>query len=203
MKMRPIANWENVKAAGERRKLPAGGYLCRIMGAAEKTYSGSNGSYQKLEISIDIADGEYQGFYAEDYRNQTAEDKRWKGVLRLTVPTGDGTDQDEWAQRKLKAVVEAIEDSNADYHWDWDETKLKGKMVGCLFQNREWEFKGKTGWTAQAYAFISVDDLLEKKFTVPKDKPLNAGNAVVNFGGSVPASFNAPDLVITDDDLPF
>ena len=65
-----------------------------------------------LEISIDVAEGEFKDFYATDYRGQNQEDKKWRGVLRLYVPKDDGSDMDEWTKSKLKAATNAVEDSN-------------------------------------------------------------------------------------------
>ena len=68
-------------------------------------YNGTKGTFERLEISIDVAEGEFKDFYATDYRGQNQEDKKWRGVLRLYVPKDDGSDMDEWTKSKLKACL--------------------------------------------------------------------------------------------------
>ena len=50
--MKKPSNWNDVKAAGERVKLPAGGYEAKIINAKVLNYDGSNGSYERLEIAV-------------------------------------------------------------------------------------------------------------------------------------------------------
>lgn len=196
--MKKINNWENVKAATERVALPVGGYIVNIMGAKVASYDGNDGGkFEKLEISIDIAEGEFKDFYANDYRNQQSEDKKWKGVLRQYLPKEDGTEKDEWTKSSLKALIGAIEDSNPGYHWDWDETKLKGKKVGCIFRNEEWEYNDKSGFTARPFKFVSVEKIKTGNFRLPKDKLLNNSTATADT-----SSANGYKD-IPDDDLPF
>ena len=47
-------NWENVKAAAEREKLPVGAYICKILKAGVRTYESRDGSstFEKLEIVL-------------------------------------------------------------------------------------------------------------------------------------------------------
>ena len=58
-------NWENVKAAAEREKLPVGAYICKILKAGVRTYESRDGSstFEKLEIAFDIAEGDFTGHY--------------------------------------------------------------------------------------------------------------------------------------------
>lgn len=194
--MKRINNWENVKAATEKIALPVGGYVVEIKGAKVATYQGNDGGvFEKLEVSIDIAEGEFKDFYTNDYRGQQSEDKKWKGVLRVYLPKEDGTEKDEWTKSTLKGLIGAIEDSNPGYHWDWDETKLKGKKVGCVFRNEEWEYDGKTGFTARPFKFIAVEKIKTGSFRFPKDKLIKRDD----FVSASPASYKE----IPDDDLPF
>lgn len=194
--MNKIGNWENVKAATEYVALPAGGYAVEIKNAKVKRYESDNGSFERFEIALDIMDGEFKDYYANDYRSQTGEDKKWKGVLRLYLPKEDGSEKDEWTKSLFKATIEAIEDSNPGYHWDWDESKLRGKKVGCLFRLEEWEYKGKTGKKAQAFKFIDINRIKSGKFRIPKEKLLNNSEA----GTPTPA---ADFKDIPDEDIPF
>ena len=88
-------NWENVKAAAEREKLPVGAYICKILKAGVRTYESRDGSstFEKLEIAFDIAEGDFTGHYKKDFDAQRGEDKKWKGVLRQYLPKDDGTEK--------------------------------------------------------------------------------------------------------------
>ena len=192
--MNKCSNWENVKAATERVQLPKGGYIVKILDARQVDYDWGS----KLEVSIDITDGEFKDFYANDYRSQTQEDKKWKGVLRQYIPKDDGSEKDEWTKSSFKAMTDSIEDSNSGYHWDWNESHLKGKIVGCLFRLEEWEMNGREGWKTQPFKFVSMDIIKNAKFKVPVDKPLK--NKTVT---QTSASELGLQEVESDDDLPF
>jgi len=180
-----------VKASTERVQLPKGGYIVKILNAKQMDYDWGS----KLDVSVDITDGENKDFYANDYRSQTQEDKKWKGVLRQYIPKDDGSEKDEWTKSSFKAMTDSIEVSNPGYHWDWDEAHLKGKTVGCLFRLEEWSMNGRTGWKTQPFKFVPIDTIKSGKFKVPSDKPL--ANQTVSQSGQ---DF---EEIPSDDDLPF
>ena len=150
---------------------------------------------EKLEIAFDIDKGEYAGYYRRNLEAQQQEDKKWKGVLRIYVPKDDGSEKDLWTKRKFKAIIQAIEDSNPGYHWDWNESGLKGKIVGCIFQWKEWAYNGKSGWFANPYNFIDVAKVRSGEFKLPDDKPLPENQKLVS------PNISAADE--SEDDLPF
>ena len=197
--MKQFNDYKETQAITERQKIPAGAYICVIKNAEIKEYKGKYGHYENLEISVDVTEGEYKDYYANNYRSQQSEDKKWKGVLRLRVPSDDGSDNDAFYKRKFKTNILAVEDSNNGYRWDWDEKKLKDKKIGLLLQNKEWEFNDKTGWTAQPYGFIPVENVREGKFKIPKDKPLKKDESAPQTSSNTPADIEE----IGDDDLPF
>ena len=166
--MKPFNGFEAKKSGGSREKLPAGGYVAKILNAEEVNYDWGS----VLLISFDIVDGEYKDFFKTDYKNQDSEDKKWRGTYRLRIPKDDGTEQDGWTKRSFGNAIWAIEASNPGYHWDWNEATLKNKSVGVLYRNREWEMNGNTGWTTECCALTSVDDIRQNKFKMPKDKAL-------------------------------
>lgn len=197
--MKPFKNYENVQTFASRPALPEGGYVCKILNTEEKAYKSASGEYHKLEVSIDIIEGEHTGFYAADYRSQQNEDKKWKGVLRMSVPSDDGSELDERIKSAFKTNITAIEESNNGYHWDWNEAGLKGLVVGCLFQSQEWEFNNRTGWKSQPYGFIDAEKIRSGDFKVPKPRPLKNKSAASTPTG-VSSDF---EEVIADSDLPF
>ena len=191
--MKAFGGYEKVRALSEREQLPPDGYVCRIMGAREVTYQGREGAFSRLEISLDIAEGEHTGYYADDYKAQSGEDRRWRGVLRLYVPSDDGSERDEFSKRRFKGAMEAVEDSNPGYRWDWNEAGLKGKVVGCLFRREEWEWDGRTGWSTRPFKFLDAALVRERRFRVPEDRPLPGAAS----------SLSVSDLKESDEELPF
>ena len=195
--MKKLNNWNDVKAAGERVKLPAGGYEAKIINAKVVSYDGSNGSYERLEIAVDITAGEYKDYYKQDFDSNTRDDKKWRGVARFYVPTDDGSEKDEYTKSVLKSVTDALEDSNKGYHWDWDETSLKGLKVGILVRDKEYEVDGKHGFSPEIFRFTDINRIKEGKFTVPKQKLLKGSS------GTSAAASSGDDSAASDDDYPF
>lgn len=207
-------NWNEVKEFSDRQKLPLGAYVCKVKKAAVQ----ANEYGEQLCILFDIVEGEFSGFFNEEYKNNTYDNKKWKGVLRQFIPRDDGSEKDEWTKRSFKGMTAAFEKSNPGYVWNWDENSLAGKMVGILFRNEEWENdEGKTGWTVRPFRAISVDSVRSEDFTLPKDKPLKKNDSTYSAGGygsgySVPdysaLAYPAPasDFALLNDDdaqLPF
>lgn len=168
----------------ELPKLQPGGYVVKILNVkVEPTDWGS-----RLAIQFDIAEGEFKGFFDKLYKATPDEweNKKWKGSMRLIIPHNTG---DETKFKKslgyFKSQIQAFENSNANLHIDcerdWDENVLKGKLVGALFNEKEWEMNGNTGWFTQCKRFVPVNDIRSGNFTIPKreelkNKPSTASN---------------------------
>lgn len=161
-------NWNEVKEFTDRPKLPLGAYVCKV----KKAVVQNNGYGDQLCILFDIAEGEHKGFYAEEFKLNTQQDKKWKGVLRVWIPKDDGSEKDEWTKSAFKGVVTSFEKSNPGYQWNWDENSLAGKMIGVLFRDEEWEYNGKRGWAVRPFRAMSVDTVRNGEYTIPEEKPL-------------------------------
>ena len=197
--MRPFNNYDTTQTISARAQLPVGAYICQILKAEEKVYSSSKGEWHKLEVSFDISEGEHKDFYANDYRSQSGEDKKWKGVLRMNIPSDDGSEADNWAKRSFKTNILAIEESNNGYHWDWNEAQLKGKTVGIVFRSEEWEYNGKRGWRTAPFKMVPAADVKSGNVKIPDPKPLN-GKAASQASTAADLS----DFVeVASADLPF
>ena len=197
--MRPFSNYDTTQTISARAQLPVGAYICQILKAEEKVYSSSKGEWHKLEVSFDICEGEHKDFYANDYRSQSGEDKKWKGILRMNIPSDDGSEADNWAKRSFKTNILAIEESNNGYHWDWNEAQLKGKTVGIVFRSEEWEYNGKRGWRTAPFKMVPAADVKSGNIKIPDPKPLN-GKTVSQASTAVDLS----DFVeVASADLPF
>lgn len=196
--IRRPTNWNDVKEFSDRQKLPLGAYVCKVKKAAvQETEWG-----EQLCILFDIAEGEYSGFFNNEFNANTNPDKKWKGVLKQWLPKDNGTEKDEWTKSSLKGMITAFEKSNAGYRWDWNEASLTGRLIGILFRNEEWEYEGKSGWAVRPFRAISVDSVLEKTFTLPKDKPLKKESTTSSYANA-PATDSYGFTDITSDDIPF
>lgn len=192
----------------ELPKLQPGGYVVKILNVkVEPTDWGS-----RLAIQFDIAEGEFKGFFDKLYKATPDEweNKKWKGSMRLSIPHNTG---DETKFKKslgyFKSQIQAFENSNANLHIDcerdWDENVLKGKLVGALFNEKEWEMNGNTGWFTQCKRFVPVNDIRSGNFTIPKreelkNKPSTASN------DSFDPNANLSDFVeinVGNDTVPF
>ena len=179
------------KSSSPREILPAGGYVGKIMSAKVESFEWGD----VLVMAYDITEGEYAGFFQRDFANNTNEDKKWRGTLRMNIPTDSANQQNEWRKRAFNNLIACLEESNPGFHWDWDESKLKGKALGILVREREWEMGGNTGWTTEASGASSVDAIREGKFRIPKPRFLKAKTEA-----AAPA-FN--QQAADDSDLPF
>ena len=124
-------NWNEVQEFSDRQKLPLGAYVCKV----KQVRIQDNSFGSQLCMLFDISEGEYAGYFQKDYNGNTAQDKKWRGVLRVWVPNDDGSDKDEMTKRGFKGMVTAFEKSNPGYVWDWNENSLVNKQVGILFRN--------------------------------------------------------------------
>lgn len=159
-------SYEEAKAYAEAERLSAGGYVLKIEDV--KYEEGREGKSDVIIFRFDIAEGEYAGFFRKNFEENTQEDKKWKGTYRLYVPKDDGSEQDAWTMKRFKTVMNAFEDSNSGYHWDWDEMTLKGKLVGALFNDKEYCFKGRTGFFTNCHSLIAADRIRKGKFKIPE-----------------------------------
>lgn len=180
-------------------QLPRGGYVCKIIGAKVQ----ENEYGQSVKIAFDIAEGEYKDFYQKKYDANTNEDKKWSGTFLLNVPNDDGTQQDGWSKRRFRTFTDALEDSNPNYHFDWDETKFKGKLVGFIFNYREWQAPdGRLIRSANPAKTVSVDKIRKGNFKIPADKLLeNVSRGSGQTDDGTTGFINIPDGV--EKEVPF
>jgi hypothetical protein len=189
--------------AGELPKLEPGGYVLKILAVKiEKTQNGA-----KLALQFDIAEGEQKDFFKKLYDATPSEweSKKWKGSYRIKIPKHEG---DDTKYRKsvgfFKSQLEAFEKSNANLYInaesEWDEQVLKGKLVGGLFNEKEFDFKGKHGMFTQCKRLMSAEDIRNCNFSIPKPDMLNANATAAP--SNIPTDLS--DFVEIDSDtVPF
>ena len=181
------------KIMGDYEALPVGGYICEIKNA--EVIQNRNGG-ERMEIAIDIAEGDQRGYYTKQYKEDTREDKKWRGKYVLFLPRDDGSQEDGWAKNRFNNVIGCIEDANDGYHWDWDEKKLRGKKIALVFRREEYRKTdgSGTGWTVKPFKAISIGNCRDGKWGKYEDKLLS---------GSAPVSEPQFNEIIDDSELPF
>jgi len=200
--MKRLNGYEKAAAYSDSERLPVGGYVLKILDVKYQ----ENKWGDVILLSFDINEGEQKDFFARNYKNQTGEDKKWKGTYRLRVPKDDGSEEDEPRQRRFKTTMQHFEESNQGHHWNWDEQTLKGKLIGALFNNKEYDFNGRHGFFTSCHSLVTVEKIRSGKFEVPADTLLKkSGNQTSSdpYTVSIGDGFmNIPDNV-EDEGLPF
>lgn len=131
--MKVIENWSEVEAKGmeDFKALPIGAYECIIRKA--EVYKNPNSGKESFRVQVDIASGDYKGYFQQRYDNDTRSDKTWdNNSTRYLAFQGDNVSY-------FKGFITCVENSNPGYTWDWDETKLTGKKICGVYQYEEYE----------------------------------------------------------------
>lgn len=204
--MKKFNGYDDAKKAAQyagSAKLPAGAYVAKI--EAVKYESMTWGDV--ITVRFDIAEGEFKGFFAEQFKNNTSEDKKWKGTARISVPKDDGSEKDGWTKNAFARWTDAFEKSNKGYTWDWDESKWKGLMVGLVYRNAGNVIDGReVTYTEVAFA-CDVDTVRSGNAPEAKFKAKNGytGNGSASNGGSSSGSsegwMNVSDSA--EEEIPF
>lgn len=185
-------------------KLPAGGYVAKIK---EVRYEeGKDGNSDMIILAYDITEGEYKDFFKKQFDENTAEDKKWKGRTSIYVPKDDGSERDQWTQNAFARWVNALEDSNKDYFWDWDEKKWKGKMVGLIYGEVGAVIDGKPVEFTECRFPESVEKIRKGDFNIPNFKARKGYDEAYDKKADAERNadkgfMNIPDNI--DEDLPF
>lgn len=174
--MKPINNFDSVSAAGGFERPEAGGYVCQIRKAEDVP------KHEYLALEFEIVEGKFKGYAAE-----TAERA---GFWPLRCNRFYGSK----AVGFFKAFIEAVQNTNKGYVWNWDEKSLIGKGVGIVFRDEEYiDRNGQLRHSIAPYEFKTANEIREGDFTVPEPKRVTAA-----------ATSAAPAAYAEDDtELPF
>lgn len=201
--MEPIKDFDKVEAKGmdDFRGLPIGAYECVIMDA--RVNHNEQSGKDTFKVSVDIASGEFKDYFRKMYENDTRIDRKWNNnAVKYLSYTGDNV-------AYFKGFITTVENSNANYKWDWDETKLKGKKVCGVFQYEEYEKQdGTKDIKVRLNKFRSLDKMknIEVKNSVKKldnsyvdyEEYINSKNS-----SNEPFSDFGNTVEISSDSLPF
>lgn len=184
--MRVINDWDNVQENSSFENIRVGAYAIRILrveDVADKEY---------LKIEFDIAEGEYKGYFkklAEQFPEQA-----WRGVCYRSYKST--------ATSFFKAFITAIEKSNPQYRWNWNEQTLIGKFGVGVFGEEEYLKDNEIKVSVKCVEIRSLQALREGKIKIPAIKKYNGGQAPVK-NEDLPFPDAAPQFDINDEDLPF
>ena len=203
--MKQFKGYDEAKKAAQYSgaKLPEGAYVCKIAGT-RYVPAPESGKSDIIEVYFDILEGEYKNFFKTQFDNNPSEDKKWKGKKNIYVPFDDGSEKDEWTKKTFAKWTNALEDSNKNYTWDWDETKWKALDVGIVFGTTGTVIDGKNITYTEARFPCSVDSVRNGK--APKAK-FQAKNGYSASPSSIPtATGDEPWMQVAEGDeadLPF
>lgn len=192
-------DYDQVQVGGGFRSLPGGGYICRIIKAQKAQ---TNDGLPRIEVVVDISDGDYKGYFQGLYRDRMTTDPNAKwpynGVLRITTTDADGN-----TKKNFKSFVTSVEKSeDCVLPKDSDDAflkSLKDKTVGVLYQREEYMGNdGKPHWSTKPKWFRGTDTIESGNFEIPADVPLD------NYGGSGFSGVSEADnFNAAEDDIPF
>jgi len=202
MAMKKFAGYEE-KASEPSRQLPVGSYVLKIINV--KYVEGEDGKSDRIEMAVDIAEGEHKGFFKAQYDANTNEDKKFKGKAIIWMPDDSGSDNDKRAKRTFNSFAAYLAEANTGYHWDWNEQSLKNKLIGGTYRQEFNVLDGKeVSYTTFAW-FCSVNAVREGKATEAKPKYRNGATGNVSGTGSTKTDNNGfmdiPEG--TEEDFPF
>lgn len=183
---------------GEFMQLPAGLYVCEVLGVKQEEYNG----HERFVMQFDIAEGEYKGFYQKQYNGakQTDSKAKYKGVHRQNMD-GQGVPF-------FKGLMTSIEKSNPGYSFPWgqqgNEKTLVKKKFGAVMGREEFlTSDGEKRMATKIVQIRSIDGLKDAK--VPEDKLLDESTvqpSAPQYGPADGDGFqNIPDGI--DEELPF
>jgi hypothetical protein len=163
--MRKIENWEkeyeNAEEVVSFETIPVGPQICKILKVediVDKEY---------LKIYFDIADGEYKDFFMTSYEEDTRDDKKYSnsGITYRSYKKS--------AEVFFMAFIKAVEKSNPDFKWDWNETKLKNTLFVSNFGEEEFVWEGEKKTSIKCREIRSTQALRDNKIKILKIKELS------------------------------
>ncbi len=194
--MKKINDWENIKESSDFKRLEAGAYVCAIKAVEdvpEKEY---------LKIYFDIVKGDDKGYFQKLYDSDTRKEKKWPiaGTLIRSYK--------ESALSMFKGFITAIEKSNKNYKWDFNEKSLVKKYIGLIIGDEEYLTQKGAKRVRNYVASVRSLEAIEKgDFTIPALKELDESKlAEVNKPEEKfvdPFADSSNDDVVEDTSSPF
>lgn len=155
-------------------KLPVGAYVCKVQDVRLEEFEWGS----RLVIAYDVIEGEFKDFFKKQFEENNSEDKKWKGKTAIYVPKDDGSEKDKITKKSFASWMDAFEKSNSGYSWDWDEKKLKNKVIGIVYGETGTVIEGKEVKFTEARFGVDAQLVRDGKAPSAKFKAKNG------FGGN-------------------
>jgi hypothetical protein len=144
--MKQLVNKEQWEQIGENKKLEAGAYVCVITSVEDITEK------EYLRIEFDIHEGPFKGYYKEIFNTK----QRWLGSFIKSYK--------EKALGYFKSFITAVEKSNQNFVWDWNEKTLLNKLLVINFAEEQYQgIDGELYWSIKPQEFRSIEALRNGK----------------------------------------
>lgn len=141
--MKQYSNYAEAKKAARNQggsQLPLGTYVGKVK---QVRVVEEDTDKERIEILYDVAEGEHKDFFKKSYDASTDEDKKWKGKIVIWSPKDDGSKSDNWTKNTHAKWMNAFEDSNKGYTWNWNASTLKDKLFGFTMRQVGKVIEGK------------------------------------------------------------
>lgn len=155
--MRP-RNWAGVEESTPFEKLPAGGYVIRIVGVEDVP------SKEYLNVVFDVAEGEHAGFYSDDFGRRNPWAHRFVRSYK------------ESAEGMFKAFLMRLEESNpqftiAGWQVSSDERAFVGLELGVVLQFEDYtNDRGEDRERLEVVGVYASQDIRNGDYKVPARK---------------------------------
>lgn len=183
--MKQIENFRNITPANEYASIVPGGYICRITGVKDWEQK------EYLEIEYDIAEGNHRGYYLNLFQKFNFWGARFIRSYKQT------------AIQYFKAFIDAVEASNKEYYFNFNEKTLIGKYIGIVLGEEEYKSNnGEIKKRLYVHSIKTVKEIKEGKFKVPDFKYYKE-NVNKNGNQNTSGYYEYDKEYEEDDDLPF
>lgn len=167
--MKPIENWNEIQEAKTFERLPVGGYVCAIKAVEDVP------DKQYLKIYFDIVKGEKKGYFQNEYDRDTRPQKKWAQAGTFIRSYKDS------AASMFKGFINAVEASNKNFTWNWDEKSLVKKYVGLVIGEEEYvNQKGAVRVRNYVVGIHKTETIESGDFKMPELKKLTVSTTTVN-----------------------
>jgi len=180
-----IMNWEGVEESTPFEKLPAGAYVVTITDVEDVE------DREYLNVVFDIKEGEYSGFYSDDFGKKNPWSHRF---VRSYKETAEGM---------FKAFLSRLQESNrgftvATWQRNCNPHDLVGLELGIVLQTEYYtNDRGEDKERLNCVGVYASQDIRngDYKMPEPKDRRTETSSA---YGSS-----GTQSSAVYDDDLPF
>lgn len=192
-------DYDNVQAYGEFTPLKLGGHICKIMQVQEaKTKEGKD----QIIISLDIAEGDQKDYFAQQYRTDTRQNKKWGCAVYQVVLDNEGN-----TSKGFKTFITSVENSNPGFKVVWGNNFVgcfKGKLIGGVFGREQYlNASNEKKFFTKCVQFRSVESI-RAGVEVPSDKLLPDSGST---SGMPPSMYDSDGFMTIPDgaesELPF